>query len=117
MPPNRLLSPRSTQPYARANRHFTANFSPRAPCLSFPFRTNRLHQLFVQIAVLRFRKMKWRMDRLAAEAEAYRFKRDTAFLTHVLRAWRADARGRGGVRKKIVTVVRRRNKRVSSKHG
>ena len=82
--------------------------------LSFPNNSSlATHQLFVQIAVLRFGKVKRRMDRLTAEAEIFRKTRDTAFYIRALRAWRADAGGRGESRKKIVAMALRRDKRVS----
>ena len=83
--------------------------TPRPPLFPTPYR----HQMFLLVAVHRFRKLKRRMNRLTAEAEAFRETRDTAFSVRILRAWRADARGRGGLRKKIVGMARRRDKRVS----
>eukprot|EP00903_Cladosiphon_okamuranus_P012921 g12064.t1 len=76
------------------------------------FSSTSLCTIFVRISVLRFLKLKRRIDRLTIEAEAFRKDRDTAFSIRALRAWQADAHGRGSVRKKIVAMARRRDKRI-----
>lgn len=52
------------------------------------------------------------MARLTGEAESFRKERDTALSIRALRAWRVDAHGRTGVRKKILGMGQRKRTKV-----